>query len=53
MQSRKAALAVGVALIAAAVVLFIALQGGSGSPPITKGVTVLPRCCRSTCYGEA
>jgi hypothetical protein len=41
MQSRKAAVAVGAALIAAAVVLFIVLQGGSGSPPLTKGVTVI------------
>ena len=31
----------GVALIAAAVVLFIVLQGGSGSPAITKGVTAI------------
>ena len=41
MQSKKGALAVGVALIAAAVVLFIVLHGGSGSPPITKGVTAI------------
>jgi hypothetical protein len=41
MQSRKAALAVGGVLIVVAVVLFIALQGGSGSPPLTKGVTVI------------
>ena len=41
MQNRKAALAVGAALIVVAVVLFVALQGGSGSPPLTKGVTVI------------
>ena len=40
MQSRKAGL-VGVTLIAAAVVLFIVLQSGSGSPPVTKGVTAI------------
>jgi hypothetical protein len=41
MQNRKAALAVGAALIVVAVVLFVALKGGSGSPPLTKGVTVI------------
>ena len=41
MQSRKAALAVGGALIVVAVALFVVLQGGSGSPPLTKGVTVI------------
>jgi hypothetical protein len=40
-QSRKAAVAVGAALIALAVVLFVVLKGGSGSPPLTKGVTVI------------
>jgi hypothetical protein len=41
MQSKRGAIVVGIALIAAAVVLFIVLQGGSGSPPLTKGVTVI------------
>ena len=41
MQSRKAALAVGGALIVAAVVLFVVLRSDSSSPPATKGVTMI------------
>lgn len=39
MQSRKGALAVGLALIAVAVVLFGVLRGGSDSGTTTEGVT--------------
>jgi hypothetical protein len=41
MQSRRAAVAVGAGLIVVAVILFAVLRGGSGSGPITKGVTVI------------
>ena len=41
MRSRKAAAAVGAALVVLAVVLFLVLRGGSSPEPTTKGVTVI------------